>query len=757
MSGTGTLSRRRLLLSAGAAGGGLLVGFALPPPPDRLIATSAANAADADTALNAWIRIAPDGGVTLISAYAEMGQGIYTGIATLLAEELDADWSRIRVEPAPVDSRYANLTIVRHALELDQRLPAFLLPPALWLTDTITGFIGIQITASSTSLRDAWGPLRTAGAATRAMLVAAAAERWQVPVADCDAADSHVRHAASGRRADYGELAAVAARLDPPDAPRLKPPSAYRLIGKPDLPRLDVPPKVDGSARFGIDVRLPDQLYATVRHVPAFGGTVKSFNGAAVADRPGVEAVLPVPGGVAVVANSYWQAKAALDELPVTFDDGPEASLSSDAILAQFTRALDEGDARTYRDDGDVDAALDGAAQRVAATYSVPYLAHACLEPVNCTARVTPDSCEVWAPNQAATFVQWAAAEVTGLPDERITVHSTLLGGGFGRKSEIDCVRQAITLAKHLDRPVQLVWSREEDMQHSMYRPAALARFEAGLDDRGMPVAWRNRLVSQSLALHYVRRIVGWELFDWQYKWKAEGAADLPYALANQRVEHVLSETAVPVGFWRGVGHSQNAFFTESFLDEIAAAAQQDPYALRRALLEGAPRYRRVIDAVAEKAGWGAPMAAGRGRGIALHKSFGSIVGLVAEVQVDPDGALTVERLVCAVDCGLAVNPDNVLAQLEGGLIFGLSATLYGAITIRDGRVEQENFPDYEMVRMADAPAIEAHILDSDDPPIGVGQVTTPVVAPAVANAVFAATGKRIRNLPLAGVDLTAG
>jgi isoquinoline 1-oxidoreductase beta subunit len=547
----------------------------------------------------------------------------------------------------------------------------------------------------------------------------------------------------------------------PQNAP-LKDPARFTLLGKPQA-RLDAAAKVDGSAQFASDVRLPGMLYAAIAQCPVFGGALKSFDEAKARARPGVKGVFALPASstsaaaVAVVGETYWQAQTALAGLAIVWNEGRHAAHDSEIQRKRYLELLGAGKARVYETTGDVDAALAAPAQTVAADYFVPYLAHAMMEPINCTALVRGDrTCEIWVGSQAPTLVRWFAAKAAGIDSERVTVHTPFLGGGFGRRTEMDGVTQAVLLAAKLpDTPLQLIWSREEDIQHDVYRPMAAARFRAALDREGNIVGWHNRVVGQSCTGGLTARLLPAAASDMMKdKTTVEGAFDLPYAMPSRRVEHVLTHEPVPVGFWRSVGHSYNAFFTECFVDECAHAAGKDPYAYRRAMLAGAPRHRKVLEVAAEKAGWGAALPEGRkgaarGRGIALAESFHSIVAQVAEVEI-VDHIPRVRRVVCVIDCGFAVNPSTVVAQMESGIVFGLSAALYGEISIANGRVEQSNFHDYDVLHMPDAPAIEVHIVNSGIEFLGgVGEPGTPPIAPAVCNAIFAATGKRVRALPI--------
>ncbi len=750
-------SRRRFVIAGVLLGGAAYFGYRFLSKRDRLAKPASFQLKENELALNGWFKISPDNTVTVMAPRQEMGQGIYTALAMLVAEDLDADWSKVKVQQAPIDKMYANITLLTDGLPFDAEDTSYAASVARRVGYSLGDTLGVQATGGSTSVRDGWESMRIAGASARAMLIAAAATRWQVAASECTTSNGVVSHSASGKQASYGELAAAAVQLPPPTEPTLKERKNYVLIGK-SQPRLDIPAKVTGEAVFGLDVRLPDMLYAAIAQCPVFGGTLKSFAEEKIQSMPGVARVVALPNAVAVVANSYWRAKTALLALPIVWDEGANAKLDSTAINEQFKRDLETGKAGSYRNDGDAVAEFGRAAKVIEAEYRVPFLAHATMEPINCTARVANGGCEVWTSNQAPSLVQWIAGKTAGVETSKVVVHTPYLGGGFGRRAEMDAVVQAVTIAKELNGPpVKVVWSREEDTQHDMYRPAAMAKFRAALDGDGKPTAWWNRIVGPSVTLSFMERIVPWAASDMmQDKTNAEGAADMPYEIANLKVEHVLSPTPIPVGFWRSVGHSYNGFFKESFIDELAHAASKDPFEFRRSLLQQHPRHRKVLETVAEKAGWGTPMEKGTGRGIALHESFHSIVAQVAEVVVSADGVIQVKRVVCAIDCGPTINPDTIVAQMESGIIFGLSAALFGEITIKDGRVEQGNFPTYDMVRLAETPTIEVHIIDSDAALGGVGEPGTPPIAPALANAIFAATGKRIRQLPIRGDAIKA-
>jgi len=755
-------TRRRLILAAGLAGGALVVGGGLfYRARDRLRRPANFAPGGGAQALTAWLAVAPDGTVTVMVPRQEMGQGISTALPMLVAEELDCEFSSVRFEQAPVDPVYANATMLADAVPFRPDDHGWLARVARLTQFRFAEILGVQATGGSSSVRDAFPVMRQAGAAARAMLIAAAAKRWGVAPADCSAERGRVIHAASGRRLEYGELAREAAALPVPVRVRLKDPAAYRLIGKPQA-LLDTPAKCDGSAPFGIDVRLPGMLYAAIAHCPSFGGSLKSVAAEKVRAMPGVKAIVDLAAtsttaaAVAVVADGWWRAQSALAALEIAWYPGPHAALDTAGQRAAYAKLLAGGKARAYEEVGDVAAAFAGAGKVVEAELEVPYLAHATMEPMNATALVKDGRCEVWAGNQAPTLATWFAAKAAGLPSESVTVHTPYLGGGFGRRVEVDVIVEAVAIAARLPgSPVQLIWSREEDMQHDVYRPMARSRLRCALDSSGAVVAWHHRIVGQSCTQNLTARLLPAAASDlMKDKTVAEGAYDLPYAMPNRLVEHVLAEAPVPVGYWRSVGHSYNAFFVEAFLDEVARAAGKDPFEFRRAMLAGAPRHRRVLEAAAKMGGWGTALAAApgtrAGRGIALAESFHSIVAQVAEVEVDAAGAVRVRRVACAIDCGKAVNPSTVVAQMESGIVFGLSAALYGEVTLKGGRVEQTNFGDYPVLRIGECPAIRVEIVDSGWEHLGgVGEPGTPPIAPAVANAVFAATGKPVRRLPI--------
>ena len=711
-------SRRNFLKASLLAGGGLIVGVHIPGLNGS---AKAAQQGISTFVPNAFLRIAKDGSVTVIGNHSEMGQGAYTSGAMTIAEELDADWTKIRVEPAPVDPAYNH--------------PIY----------------GVQITGGSTSTWSEWDRLRKAGAAARQMLLAAAAQTWNVDPSTCRTGNGQVIHTNSQRRLSYGELVEKAATLTPPQNVTLKDPKDFKIIGK-AIKRLDTPDKTNGKAVFGLDVNVPGMLVAVVARPPVFGGQLKNFNADKAKAVPGVRYVVEIERGVAVVADGFWPAKLGREALEIVWDEGPRASLDSRTQREEYA-GLAKKTGVVAKNEGEAVSALSKASKKLEAIYDLPYLAHATMEPMNCVADVRADSCEIWVGTQFQSGDRDAAARDTGLKPEQVKLHTTLLGGGFGRRSPLDShvVREAVQISKTVKVPVKVVWTREDDMRGGYYRPRAYHTVSAGLDGNGKPVAWQQRIVCQSIFVGtpFEPAVVknGVE------ETAVEGAADLPYDIPNLLVEWHQAPDGVPVFILRSVGHSHTAFVVETFVDELAHAAGKDPFEFRRALLGKHPRHKRVLEFVAEKAGWGKAMSNGRGRGLAVHESFGSYVAQVAEVSISKDRGLRVHRVVCAVDCGPVVNPNIVRAQMEGGIVFGLTAALYGEITFEKGRVRQGNFHDYPMLRMHEMPQIEVHIVPSEDKMGGAGEVGVPPVAPAVANAVFALTSKRIRRLPIRMTD----
>ncbi|KVO60097.1 aldehyde dehydrogenase [Burkholderia ubonensis] len=710
-----------------AAGGGLLLGFSVPAAGGdarrSVIGGDANEAPRAGVfAPNAFVQIDRNGQVTLVMPKVEMGQGVYTSLPMLIAEELEVPLSNVTLDHAPPNEK----------LFFDPLL-------------------GGQLTGGSTSIRYAWEPMRRAGATARTLLVSAAAKQWGVDPAACRAENGEVLHPPSGRRASYGQLADAAAKLPVPKDVALKKPADFKLVGKP-VKRLDSPEKVDGTARFGLDVRLPGMLVAVIVNSPVFGGTVASVDDTAARQIRGVRRIVRADNAVAVVGDHTWAAKRGASALVVKWNEGAGAKVSTQDIAADHARAADSGKGAVARKDGDVDRAFANAKTRVDAVYEQPLLAHATMEPVNCTVHVRPDGCEIWVGTQVPTRALDAVQQITGFPREKIVVNNHLLGGGFGRRLEIDMVAQAVKIAKQVNAPVKVVWTREEDIQHDMYRPYYYDRISAGLDANGRPIAWRHRIVGSSILARFAPPAVK----DGVDPDAVEVAAELPYDLPNQLVDYVRQEPRhVPTAFWRGVGPTRGTFVVESFIDELAAQAKTDPVQYRRALLGKSPRARNVLDVASKAAGWGTPLPKSQGRGVSVMHAFGSFFSIVVDVAVD-DGDVQVKRVVCAVDCGMTVNPDTIDAQVQGGIIFGITGALYGEITIENGRVAQSNFTDYRMLRINETPPIDVHIVKSGEAPGGIGEPGTAALAAALANAIFAATGKRVRKLPVGNQLKTA-
>src|SRR5713226_8268627 len=673
-------------------------------------------AASSDSfAPNAFIRIGSDSQVVLTMPYVEMGQGTYTSIPMLIAEELEVSLKQVRLEHAPPNEKlYAN------------------------------PLLRVQATGNSNAMRGALKPLREAGATARIMLVAAATKRWGVDAKSCRTEDGEVIHVPTGRRLKYGEVVADAANMPVPGNVTLKSPGDFKLIGT-RAKRLDAPEKVNGTALYGIDARPAGVKIATLAQSPVFGGLVKSVDDTAAKAVKGVRQIVRLDDAIAVVADHMGAAKKGLAALKIEWDDGQHAKLATEEIARKLEQAT-LGSGAVAQNIGDADKAMASAATKVEASYQVPFLAHATMEPMNCTVHFRKDECEIWIGNQAVARVQAMAAKEAGLSPDKVIIRNHLIGGGFGRRLEADGAVRAVQIAKHVDGPVKVVWTREEDIQHDMYRPYWFDRISAGLDKQGKPVAWKNRFAGSSV----IARWLPPAFKDGLDPDSTEGAIDLVYDLPNFHVEYVRAEPpGIPTAFWRSVGPSHNVFVTESFIDELAAAAKQDAVAYRRALLGKSPRAKAVLDLAAEKAGWGQPLPKGTGRGVSLQFAFGSWLALVAEVEVSKAGTVRVRRVVCAIDCGTVINPDTVQAQIQSGIIFGATAALYGEITLKDGRVEQTNFDTYQMLRMNETPTIEVHVVESTEPPGGMGETGTSAIVPAIANAVFAAAGRRLRKMPV--------
>ena len=729
-------NRRAVLLGGG--GIGLLIGIGAW----RASAISSSLAGTRDSTgvyLDDWIHIGGDGQITLRTGLSEMGQGAATGVATLVAEELGARPDQMTVETGPAAYTFKNVAAGRDFVApshgLAQKLDhGFVTSAVTFIVEKLTQ----QVTGGSSSMRDRYVSARQAGALARILLINAAARKWGLAAADCEAADGQVRHLPSGKVLSFGEIAPLATKEALPQTVPLKPREQWKLIGG-KVARVDIPAKINGSAVFGIDVRRKGMLFAAVQHSPVFGGTLKSHDAKKALAMSGVEKVVPLDGAIAVVAATTWQAKRALPALAAVWDVGDKGALSTPEIARRLADSLKNPENITSK--GDFAGAQSQAAKTLVSEYHLPYLAHATMEPMNCTVEISDGFVDVWAPTQAQTVTQQAAAKAAGVSASKVRVHTTYLGGGFGRRLQADFVTQAVKVAVAVGRPVQVIWSREEDMQHDFYRTTVLMRMQGGLDAAGVPIALRIAIANQSITGHMYHLKNDGSQF--------QGAAHLDYDIANQRTDLGTIQANVPVGYWRSVGHSFTAFGIESFIDEMAHAAGRDPLAFRLSLLQHAPRLVALLQLVAQKSGWGTPLAKGEGRGLALHTSFGSAVAEVVEVAVGDNGALKLKRVTAAVDCGTAINPDIVRAQVESAVIYGLSAALFGKITLKDGRVEQQSFPDYDVVHMAQAPQISVHLMPNAHAPGGIGEPGLPPLAPALTNAIFAATGKRIRSLPL--------
>lgn len=702
------ISRRGFLTSAAAVSGGLVIAIYLPGCSKT--ENAAKNSGPPRTVeANAWLRIGTDGAITILCDRSEMGQGVHTSLPTLIAEELGVAPERIRVEFAPAGEAYVN------------------------------SLLGTQVTGGSTSVRDAWDKLRMAGAEARERMVAVAASQWGVPAARCSVADGYVTF--TNRRAAFGDLVEAAAALPKPANIQPRSPDTWRYIGKPQK-RLDTASKVDGTAQFGIDVRLPDMLHAALAQSPELGATVESFDGEKAKGMTGVRHVVQTSAGVAVIADTWWQAKQARDALAIKWKSGPAAKLNNAAIFAGL-RSAANGQGKEVRNDGDASAALRSAAKRIDAVYELPMLAHATLEPQNCTAEFKDGNCHIYAPTQVQLIAQAEAARAAGLPVEKVFVHTTFLGGGFGRRLDVDFIAPAVECAKAAGKPVKLIWTREDDMTHDKYRPPARNACSAALDDQGNLSAFKLQLVAPSITARWAPAVVK-DIVD---PFAIEAAHNYPYGAPNVRIDYVRHEIGIDVGYWRSVSHALNCFTVESFMDEVAQAAGKDPFQFRYDLLAKQPRWQAVLDAAAKKAQWGRA-AEGRHQGIALMSGYDTYVAQVAEISMEGN-KLSIHKIVCAIDCGQMLNPDTVRAQAEGSIIFGLTAALYNDINVESGKVKERNFDTYRLMRINEVPDIQIYLLDSKEKPGGMGEPVVALVAPAVCNAVYAATRKRLRSLPV--------
>lgn len=732
---------RRGFIGAGiVAGGALVVGVAIRPG-NRALKLAPLVTEGEEMLVSAWVKIDPNNQVTAIIPHSEMGQGAQTALTQMLAEELDARWDDVSFMEAPAEDEYANYMLGKGFLLGEAKVPGALVGTIDGAVLRVAKTMHLQITGGSTSIR-ATGQygMRIAGAAARDLLIRAAAESWKVSAAELGASEGQITHAASGKQAPFAEFAATAGQMTPSYTPTLKRPEDFKIIGR-SVPRLDIPAKVDGSAGFGIDAVVPDMQVATIKAAPVFGAQVASVDDSAARMMPGVVDVVRLDDAVAVVADGYWLAKKALAAVKVDWTEPEQQGVSQEQIFTQFdqdmAKAVAEGAEQIDLSQGDVTVGFAEAASVVEATYRVPYLAHACMEPMNATVAIDGDRAEVWIGSQNPLGTRYSVAAALDIDAAGVTVHNQFMGGGFGRRATDDAAVQAALIARAVARPVKLIWSREEDVRHDHYRPAITSRFKAGLDANGVPLAWENQYVD---------------------KHEPAEAPHIPYDIAHQQIHYTDSPTHVPFGPWRSVDHSQHGFFTESFIDEVAHAAGRDPFEYRRALLSDAPRHRHVLEEAASRAGWSAEFEAGpepgKGRGISLQDSFGTIVAQVVDVTVSA-GSVSVDRVVCVVDPGMAVTPDGLTAQMESGILYGLTAALHGDITIENGAVVQSNFHDYPMLRIEDTPEIDVHIINSGNPMGGAGEPGTPGIGPALTNAIFAATGTRVRQLPVSQYDLS--
>lgn len=761
------MRRRTFVFATLGTVAALVVGWGAMPPRQRLRGSNPLPVGANEIALNGWVKVAADGRITVAMPKAEMGQGVHTALAMLVAEELDCGWANVRVEQSPIDKIYGNVAGLAEGIPFHPRDEGMVARGTRWTMVKVMREMGLMMTGGSSSIRDLWQPLREAAAMTRASILHAAANAWQVPIGELSLAEGIISHA-SGKRASLGEIVTqLSAKLVPIEKYTLKPASQFKIIGQ-ALRRTDALAKLSGTAVFGIDIAPPDMLYAAIRMSPQPGGSVKSFDDRAAKALPGVAQVIRVDpahggsGGVAVVADRYWRARKALDALTIEWDAGAMAGVSSVDIFSKLNAALTADSGYMFWEVGDTDAAMATAARTLEGEYQAPYLAHATLEPMNCTVEFKDGRATVWVGTQVPDFARAAVAKILGLDEKQVNVVVLYLGGGFGRRLEVDYIAQAAAIAKQLPgRAVQVLWSREDDMQHDFYRPACISRFKAGLDKQGNVVAWQNMSAGQAIVPVYMPRNAGMPGIG-PDKTASEGAFDQAYAFLNAKISHLAVELPVPIGFWRAVGHSHQAFFKESFVDECAYAAQIDPFQFRAALLRDEPRQLAVLKLAAEKSGWADALPAAidgatRARGIALHESFGAIVAQVVEASIGADGELRVHRVVCALDCGIAVNPNIIRQQMESAIVFGLTAALYGQIDIEDGRIKQSNFHDYQMLRLYQAPLIETYIVPSTEAPQGIGEPGLPPIAPALGNAIFALTGQRLRSLPLTLASLAQG
>jgi len=733
----GKWTRRAFITTGVLTGGALVVGIAIRPG-NRSGKVKDLIAGEGDTVLNIWLKVNSDNTITVIVPHAEMGQGVHTTLPMMLADEMDADWKTITMLEAPGNEEYANYAMAKGFIMGPKDIPSILIGTVDGFFLTATKQISLQMTGGSASVRfTGMLAMRAAGAAARAVLLEAASEEWEVAAEELVVKNSTISHPPSNRKEPFSSFVVKAASLSQPAKPRLKTTEEFSIMGT-SPPRFDIPSKVDGTANFGIDIALPNMKYAAIKASPVFGAKAKPLSAEAIKDMPGVHKIVNLEGAVAVIADGYWLAKKAINQLPIEFDKSDNDTVGLNDIYDQYLRDMDaaiaEGNEEKDVKKGNIKKIFKEATNALEAEYRVPYLAHATMEPMNCTALVKEDGCEIWVGSQNPLGFANSVAEVLELDREKVLVHNQYLGGGFGRRSVPDVAVQAALIAKEVDYPVKLIWSREDDIRQDHYREANISRFKASLTDEGQISAWNNQFL---------------------FKHDPEEAPHIPYGVENQFIHYTNSETHIPWGYWRSVDSSMHAFFTESFMDELAFKVNKDPYLFRREHLANAPRYLKVLDLAAEKANWGEALPANWGRGISLHQSFGTIVAQVAEVEI-VENSLKVHRVVCVADPGFAFHPDGFTAQMESGIVFGLTAALYGEITIENGAVKQSNFHDYQMLRMNENPNIETYIVTSDNWPGGAGEPSTPGIAPAVVNAIFNASGIRIRELPVKNHELKA-
>lgn len=728
------MNRRRFILSGTVVGGGVLIGYSATRPSRHRRANTELVEGE-ERYITSFIKIEPSNKITIYVPHSEMGQGIHTSLSMMAADELDANWEEVNIEQAPAIDLFANGNLVK-GFATEFGVPEFLMGLVNVSAFAVAEIGNLQITGGSSSVRFT-GELgmRVAGAAARQMLIETAASHWAVPVEEITTELSHVHHNASGRSYSYGQLASQAALMEPPKNPTLKDRSQFNIMGK-AISRNDIPAKVDGSAKYGIDAHSEDMLYAAIRLAPVFGTKLVSVDASEARSRRGVRGIVELEDSVAVVADNYWRAKEALKLVKAEFETSEHDAISSADIAARFDQSLAESNGSKDKEVGDADAALESAADVIEGNYRVPYLAHAAMEPMNCTVHIQGDKADLWTSTQDALGIKARVASIAGLAEDNVTFHHTYCGGGFGRRLPFNwnMIDHATLIAKQFDVPVKTVFSREDDLQQDYYRPAVSSNFKAAFDANDNVTAWHNRFTGPI---------------------QVPGAAHIPYAIENQSIRVVDGDTHVPIAAWRSVDHSQQTFFTESFVDEIAHRAGKNPYQFRMEMLQAHPRHRKVLEVAAEAAGYGQNLPEGHALGIAVQESFGSFVAEIAEVSMGDDNQPIVHKVTCAIDCGWAVNPDTVEAQVESGIIYGLTAALYGEITIENGRVAQNNFPDYEMVRMATSPEIEVHIVESGEALGGLGEPATPPIAAAVTNAVYILTGQRVRELPIKNHDFS--